>query len=96
MVVSSRSVVSVLLRLLADSSALDCTLFRLVDLEFGAVVTTPALRLAARWSLAILDKGTGGGEGGGEDMMVVEDQDALTWHVGLRVTNQLKIERDRA
>jgi hypothetical protein len=68
------------------------SLFRLVDLEVGAVVTTPALQLAAHWSLAILDKGTGGGEGGEEDMMVVEGQDVLTWHIGLRVTDQLKME----
>ena len=79
---SVASVLSILLRLLADSSALDCSLFRLVDLEFGAIVVTPALRFAARWALATLDEGTGGGEG---DMMVVEDQDALTWHIGLRV-----------
>jgi hypothetical protein len=75
-----------LLRLLVDSSALDCCLFRLVDFDFGAAGTSPALRLAARWSQADLDKGTGAGGGEGEgDMVVVKGQDALTWHVGLRV-----------
>ena len=85
MVVSSRSVVSVLLHLLADSSALDCCLFWLVDFDFGAAGTSPALRLAARWSRAALDKGTGAGGGEGEGDMVVESQDALMWHVGHRV-----------
>ena len=97
MVALSRSVVSVLLHLLAGSSALDCSLLWLVDLDLGAAVTTPALWLRARWSLEILDKGTGGGEGGEGDMVVVEGQDALTWHVGFKVLvakniYQLKIE----
>ena len=83
---SSRSVVSVLLCLLADSLALDCNLLWLVDLDLRAAVTTLALWLRARWSLAVLDKGTGGGEEGEGDIMVVEGQETLIWHAGLRVS----------
>ena len=74
---SSLLLVVVLFRLVADSSAFDCWRFRLLAL--GLEAGTPALRLVARCSRALSNGG------GGADMMVVEEKEVVTWHLGLRV-----------
>jgi hypothetical protein len=77
---SSLLFTTLLLCLLADSSAFDCCHFRLVDFDLAGRTGRLALRLAARWSRALSD---GGGEGG---MVVVEKQGQLTpSNLGLRV-----------
>ena len=69
---ASLSLPTVLLRLAADSSALDCCRFLLVDLDLAGRTDSAAVWLAACWSWALI---VGGGDGG---MVVVQKQEMIS------------------
>ena len=82
---SSLSFPIVLLRLVTDSSAFDCCRFQLVDLALAGTTGSAAVRLAARWSQALM---VGGGEGG---MVVVRKQELISKYKFIKHGSRVRI-----